>query len=189
MLYVLHIVVFSYIGISAILNGNISILDTMAYTPNPQILINMSTMYASKDLANILINKRIARMTVVHHVFVFLAYGYVVNVLSDQAKWKGEGFFKSFIAHASFTMFAFPVELYLAMRFFIDRKGVLNAVLKKLTVIHNLVFVIWNFIWQFGYIYYLHNSNQLGGYLTVYLLILLIWSFEEYLVMIHLFKL
>ena len=179
----------SYIGVSAIYNGDISILDTMAYTPNPQILINMSTMYASKDLANILINKRIAKMTIVHHIFVFLAYGYVVKVLSDPVKWRGEGFFKSFIAHASFTMFAFPVELYLAIRFFIDRKGVFNSVLKKLTVIHNLVFVIWNFIWQFGYIFYLYNSNQLGGYLPLYLVILLIWSFEEYLVMIHLFKL
>lgn len=97
--------------------------------------------------------------------------------------------FKSFIAHASFPMFVFPVELYLAMGFFIHRQGLLNSVLKKLTVAHNLVFVIWNFIWQFGYIFYLHNSNQLGGYLTLYLLILLIWSFEEYLVMIHLFKL
>ena len=61
------------------MNGDISILDTMAYTPHPQILINMSTMYASKDLANILINKKIARTTIVHHLFVFLAYGYVVR--------------------------------------------------------------------------------------------------------------
>ena len=110
------------------------------------------------------------------------------SVLGDEAKWRGEGFFKSFIAHASFTMFAFPVEFYLALRFFIDRSGLMNKILKNLTVVYNLVFVIWNFVWQFGYIYYLHNTDQLGAYLPLYLVIFFVWSVEEYLVMMHLFK-
>ena len=38
------------------------------------------------------------------------------SVLSDGDKWKEEGIFKNFIAHASFTVLAFPVELYLAAR-------------------------------------------------------------------------
>ena len=44
-----------------------------------QVLINMATMYVGKDLANLLINKRIAATTVVHHVCVFMAYGYVLR--------------------------------------------------------------------------------------------------------------
>ena len=44
--------------------------------------------------------------------FIYSLY----SVLSDGDKWKEEGIFKNFIAHASFTVLAFPVELYLAAR-------------------------------------------------------------------------
>ena len=44
--------------------------------------------------------------------FIYSLY----SVLSDADKWKEEGIFKNFIAHASFTVLAFPVELYLAAR-------------------------------------------------------------------------
>ena len=63
----------------ALYRGDVSILDTMKHAPNPQIMINMATMYAVKDLANILINKRIAATTVLHHLCVFIAYVYVTR--------------------------------------------------------------------------------------------------------------
>lgn len=65
----------------AVYRGDISMFDTMKYAPNPQIMINMATMYAVKDLANILINKRIAATTVVHHFCVFIAYVYVLRLI------------------------------------------------------------------------------------------------------------
>ena len=69
----------SYVGITAILEGDISIMDTAKHAPNPQIMINMATMYVGKDIANLLINKRIAKTTVLHHVCVIFAYGYVLR--------------------------------------------------------------------------------------------------------------
>ena len=70
---------FSYIGLSALSNGDINILDTTKHALNPQIMINMATMYVVKDLANLVINKRIATTTIIHHICVFLAYGYVLR--------------------------------------------------------------------------------------------------------------
>ena len=63
----------------AVHRGDVSIVDTRKHAPNPQIMINMATMYAVKDLANILINKRIATTTIVHHLCVFIAYLYVLR--------------------------------------------------------------------------------------------------------------
>lgn len=63
----------------AVYKGDVSMLDTMRHAPNPQIMINMATMYVVKDLANILINKRIAATTVIHHICVFIAYVYVLR--------------------------------------------------------------------------------------------------------------
>ena len=92
----LHIM-FSMFGLTALWHGDISLLDTTQHAPNPQVmvsmstcqhctnmstcqvLINMATMYVGKDLANLLLNKRIAATTVVHHVCVFMAYGYVLR--------------------------------------------------------------------------------------------------------------
>ena len=75
---------FSYIGITALLEGDISITDTQRHAPNPQIMINMATMYVGKDVANLLINKRIAKTTVLHHVCVIFAYGYVLRSSRDE---------------------------------------------------------------------------------------------------------
>ena len=97
---------FSMFGLTALWHGDINLLDTTQHAPNPQVnmstcqhdnivptldimstcqvLINMATMYVGKDLANRLINKRIAATTVVHHVCVFMAYGYVLR--SGQAQ-------------------------------------------------------------------------------------------------------
>ena len=65
------------------MEGDISILDPQKHAPNPQIMINMATMYVGKDVANLLINKRIAKTTVLHHVCVIFAYGYVLRFGSD----------------------------------------------------------------------------------------------------------
>ena len=73
------LLLFSFIGLNAVYRGDVSILDTMKHAPNPQIMINMATMYVVKDLANILINKRIAATTVLHHICVFIAYVYVLR--------------------------------------------------------------------------------------------------------------
>ena len=61
--------------------GQISVMDTRKHDDNVQVLVNMATMYVTKDLARILINKRIATTTVIHRICVFMAYGYVLGYL------------------------------------------------------------------------------------------------------------
>ena len=69
----------SWFALTAVYRGQISILDTRNHADNVQVLVNMATMYVTKDLARILINRRIATTTVIHHVCVFIAYGYVLR--------------------------------------------------------------------------------------------------------------
>ena len=71
----------SWFALTAVSRGQISILDTRKHAENVQVLVNMATMYVTKDLARILINKRIATTTVIHHICVFMAYGYVLGYL------------------------------------------------------------------------------------------------------------
>ena len=65
----------------AVYKGDVSMLDTMRHAPNPQIMINMATMYTVKDLVEILVNQMISRTTIVHHTCVLLAYSHVVTIL------------------------------------------------------------------------------------------------------------
>jgi len=180
----------SYVGVMALYHGDLNIFNTRQFAPNPQIMINMATMYTVKDLASLLINKRMASTTVLHHICVFLAYFYVLSILCDEDRWRSEeGFFKCFIAHASFTMFAFPVDMYFAVRFFINREGFLNYVLKRFCLVYNIICVSVNLLWQAGYLVYLNSIGMIGAYLPIYVILFLAWTWEEYIVMIYLFKL
>ena len=69
----------SWFALTAVSRGQISMLDTRKHAENVQVLVNMASMYVTKDLARILINRRIAMTTVIHHVCVFIAYGYVLR--------------------------------------------------------------------------------------------------------------
>ena len=71
----------SWFALTAVSRGQISILDTRKHAENVQVLVNMATMYVTKDLARILLNRRIATTTVIHHICVFMAYGYVLGYL------------------------------------------------------------------------------------------------------------
>ena len=108
------------------------------------------------------------------------------SILTDESRWNEEGLFKNFIAHAAFTMFAFPVEFYLAFRFFISRTGTLNSILKRLIVVHNIICVSLNFLWQAGYCIQLFYLGHLGANLYLFMLLFVAWSWEEYVVMIYL---
>ena len=59
--------------------GQISVMDTRKHDDNVQVLVNMATMYVTKDLTRILLNRRIATTTVIHHICVFMAYVYVLR--------------------------------------------------------------------------------------------------------------
>ena len=112
------------------------------------------------------------------------------SVLTDGNAWKEEGVFKSFIAYASFTMFDFPIEFFLAVRFFIKRNGLANALLSRYILLHNIVCVSCNMLWQFSYLIYLLNTNLIqGSHLLFYLVLILGYLQEEYVLMSYLMKL
>ena len=78
-------------------------------------------------------------------------------------------------------MFAFPDQLYLAVRFFIERSGRLNMMLLKIVRIYNIICVSSNFLWQGGYLVYLHQLGELTLLnLPVFIIMFISFSWDEY---------
>merc|ERR1719347_156205 len=121
-----------------------------------------------------------------------MAYIYVLRVLTTDLN--VEGIFKCFIGYAAFTTLDFPYEIYLALRFFIDKKGRLNDICKRYTFLHNFLCVFSNFSWQTFYFIKLISTfyNSGSGIITlllsglVYSVLMAGWVQEEYVVMDHL---
>ena len=109
--------------------------------------------------------------------------------MCDDQKWKEEGIFKSFIAYASFTMLDFPFELYGVIRFFIRRTGRMNVWLKRYTLLHNIVCVSCNMLWQIQYLAHLVHLGLAWSHLPLYTILIIGWIQEEYVVMSYLLNL
>ena len=71
---------------------DINLFDTANHKQNPQVMINMATMYTVKDVVEVLSNQMISRTTIVHHTCVLLAYSHVLSVLHGD--YNVEGIFK-----------------------------------------------------------------------------------------------
>ena len=71
---------------------DINLFDTANHKQNPQVMINMATMYTVKDVVEVLSNRMISRTTIVHHTCVLLAYSHVLSVLHGD--YNVEGIFK-----------------------------------------------------------------------------------------------
>merc|ERR1712183_1004139 len=91
----------SYIGITALWRQDTNLVDTSNHRQNPQIMINIATIYTMKDVLEMFVNKRIGKSTIIHHICVIVAYFYVLRILTTD--FNVEGFFKCFIAYAGFT--------------------------------------------------------------------------------------
>ena len=184
----------TYIALVALWRQDIHILDTSNHKQNPQVMINIATMYAMKDVVELFVNKKIARTTIAHHLCVILAYFYVVRVLTTN--FNVEGFFKCFIAYGAFTTLNFPYKIYLSLRFFIDRTGSMNNFCKTFAFFHKILCVSVNFSWQTFYfiklitIFYFTGSSALSLLLSVFLYAVFMsaWAREEYVVMSYLRK-
>merc|ERR1711874_666845 len=124
-------------------------LDTTNHKQNPQVMINMATMYTLKDVVELFVNKKIAKTTIIHHLCVIMAYFYVLKVITTD--FNVEGFFKCFIGYAAFTTMNFPYKIYLSLRFFIDRTGSINKFCKTFAFFHKILCVSVNFSWQTFY--------------------------------------
>ena len=92
----------------------------------------------------------------------------------------------SFIAYASFTMIDFLFKLYGAVRFFISRKGLTSMMMKRYTLMHNIVCVSCNMLWQTRYMAHLVSLGLAWSHLPLYTILIIGWIQEEYVVMNYL---
>jgi len=145
----------TFIGISALWRKDV---NTDKHKPNPQIMINLATMYVVKDVVEIFVNKKIHKTTVIHHICVVLAYFHVIHALSTD--YNVEGIFKCFIGYAGFTVLNFPYKIYLALRFFLTRSSNINNYCKRYTLCHKLLCVCINFTWQTFYFFSFSSSSM-----------------------------
>ena len=158
------------------------------------MLINLSTMYAIKDIVELFVNKKIANSTILHHICVICAYFYCLSILTTE--FNIEGIFKNFIGYAGFTCLDFPYEIFLAIRFFISRTGKLIYCLKRYVFLHNLVCVSCNFSWQTFYFLKLLYSFYASGTgllpvifsVATFFTLLSGWVQEEIVLMKHLWQ-
>ena len=116
-----------------------------------------------------------------------LKYFLYFSILTED--YRQEGIFKSFIAYASFTTLDFPYELFLAVRFFISRDGVVSTVLKRYALLHNIACVSANMIWQLSYLTKLYSLGILSRHIVFYIILIVGWVQEERIVMLHLWNL
>ena len=157
-------------------------------------MINLATMYVTKDVVEMFVNKKIALTTMVHHGGVICAYFYTLYVLNTN--FNVEGIFKCFLGYAAFTSLDFPYEIYLALRFFINRAGRFNHFLKQYVFGHNFLCVICNFSWQTYYFTTLIISFHSDGIgfvtilisIVIYATLLSGWIQEEIVLMKHLWN-
>ena len=184
----------SFVALTALWREDVSLVHTDQHKNNVQVLINISSMYVTKDVVEIFINKKIANTTIIHHICVICAYIYCISVLTTD--FKVEGIFKNFIGYAGFTCLDFPYEIFLALRFFISRTGSLIHFLKRYVFFHNLVCVTCNFSWQTFYFLKLVLSWHLAGTgaltallsTATFLTLLSGWVQEEIVLMKHLWQ-
>ena len=170
-------------------------MDTKNNNQNPQIMINMATMYTIKDIVEIFLNKRIKRSTIVHHMCVIIAYIYVVQVLTTDASM--EAVFKCLIGYGIFTTLDFPYDIYLALRFFIHKQGHLHHIFKHCIFLHNAVCLFLNLSWQIFFLTsspstFYNPSSSIPTMLVsvlVYFLLMAGWVQEEFIVFDHVWKL
>jgi len=175
-----------YMGINALLREDVNLFDTTNHKQNPQMMVNMSTTYVVKDVMEVLINKKLARTTLVHHLCVVLAYLHVISVL--HADYNVEGIFKCFIYYAAFTSLNFPYKLFLALRFFVRRDGRWHRLMKTVTLVHKLLCLGLNVYWQSFYLARLWPVVRHSGLMTalIYIGLMAGWLQEEFIVVKHL---
>ena len=94
LLEVLVFIFLCYMGIMALVKEDIHLFDTTNHKQNPQVMINMATVYTVKDVVEMFINKKMTRTTYLHHSCVVLAYFHVQSVLHGD--YNVEGIFKAF---------------------------------------------------------------------------------------------
>ena len=115
------------------------------------MVINLSTMYATKDTVELFVNKRIANSTILHHIGVICAYLYCLSVLTT-SEFNTEGIFKNFIVYAGFACLDLPFKIFLAVRFFVSRTGRPIHHLKRFCFLPHLFCLGCNFSWQTFYL-------------------------------------
>ena len=74
------------------------------------------------------------------------------------------------------------------MRYFVQRDGITDSLMKRYVLLHNIVIVSLNMVWQARYLLLLSSLGILRSQVLGYLVLFTGWVQEEYVVMEFLFK-
>ena len=74
------------------------------------------------------------------------------------------------------------------MRYFVQRDGLTDSLMKRYVLLHNIVIVSLNMVWQARYLLLLSSLGILRSQVLGYLVLFTGWVQEEYVVMDFLFK-
>jgi len=182
----------SYMALVTLWRKDIDLLDTSKPKISPQVITNIATIYTLKDVAELFFNRKIARTTIVHHICVIMAYLFVLKGVTTD--FNVEGFFKCFVGYAAFTSFTFPYQIYLSLRFFLNRTGIFNTIFKTFAFFSRILCVSVNFSWQTFYfiklitIFYFTGSSAIRLLISgvLYTLCMSAWVREEWVIISHL---
>lgn len=138
---------------------------------NNQRIHNMGCLYAIPDFVSLLLVRKMATTTIVHHLVVCL-----FNVLSVYNDYNNENVCRPIVIYAIFSTFSYLVNFLLASRF-LDVGDKLRIILSSLSCFIYITCCAINWSWQVMYVIRLVSVGQ-GLIMAVYCaaITLIIWD-------------
>lgn len=130
----------------------------------------MGTLYAIPDFVSLIVVKRMATSTKIHHVVVV-----VFNIVSCYNDYNNVNVVRAIMVYAVFSVFAYLVNLLLASRF-VQTSLVTKFILSLLALLIYAACCGFNWSWQFFYLKKIFLTNPVSVTLYVGLMSMLVWD-------------
>jgi len=130
----------------------------------------MGTLYAIPDFVSLIVVKRMATSTKIHHVVVI-----VFNIISCYNDYKIVNVVRAIMVYAVFSVFAYLVNLLLASRF-VQTSHLTKFVLSLLALVIYASCCSFNWSWQFFYLKNIFLTNPISVTVYVVVVSMLVWD-------------
>ena len=140
----------------------------------------MGTLYSIPDFVSLIVVKRMANTTKIHHVVVV-----VFNIISCYNDYTKVNVVRAIMVYAVFSVFSYLVNLLLASRFMQTSQWT-KFLLSLLALIIYAACCFFNWSWQFLYLSKIFSNNQIAVVLYVCLMSQLVR--DDYILMKWLYK-
>jgi len=108
----------------------------------------LSVMYAIPDFVSLILVKRMAKTTIVHHLLVV-----IFMIISVNNNYKNDNICRAIVVYAIFSTFSYLVNLLLASRFVDNVAGnILTASISFIAFCTYVICIFFNWSWQLWYI-------------------------------------